>query len=178
VLRSHGLGRLMNPRRIPLTLGPAVGAACAAALIGLVPAARADEGPLEQLLGDTGFNSWTPTADADLQADDPSLVAVIDPDLSPFLSGVNDGQDDPLSLLLYEFDPSAFSQDGFTGIDPEAGGLPDNALADLVMTLDFADYATGLEGVGQGLTDLVQLPYDIVIALLYLPLLPFVLAAG
>jgi hypothetical protein len=161
----------MNPRRIPLTLGPAVGAACAAALIGLVPAARADEGPLEQLLGDTGFNSWTPTADADLQADDPSLLASIDASLPGFLSGLND----PLSLTLYEFDPTAFTQDGF---DPEAGGLPDNALGDLAVTLDFADYATGLEGVGQDLTYLVQLPYDVVIALLYLPLLPFVLAAG
>jgi len=171
MLRSRGLGRLMNPRRIPLTLGTAVGAACGAALIGLAPAARADEGPLEQLLGDTGFNSWTPAADADLQADDPSLLASIDASLPGFLSGLND----PLSLTLFEFDPTAFSDGGF---DPEAGGLPDNALADLVVTLDFADYATGLEGVGQGFSEIVQLPEDIVIALLYLPLLPFILAAA
>ena len=48
MLRSHGLGRLMNPRRIPVTLGTAVGAAFAAALIGLAnaPAARADAEPL------------------------------------------------------------------------------------------------------------------------------------
>jgi hypothetical protein len=161
----------MNPRRIPLTLGPAVGAACAAALIGLAPAARADEGPLEQLLGDTGFNSWTPAADADLQADDPSLLASIDASLPGFLSGVDANADDPLSLTLFEFDPTAF--------DPEAAsGLPDNALADLVVTLDFADYATGLEGVGQGFSEIVQLPEDILIALIYLPLLPFILAAG
>jgi hypothetical protein len=178
MLRSHGLGRLMNPRRIPLTLGTAVSAACAATLIGAAPAAIADEGPLEQLLGDTGFNSWTPAVDADLQADDPSLLASIDASLPGFLSGVDVGTDDPLSLTLFEFDPTAFTQDGFTGTDPQAGGLPDNALADLAVTLDFADYATGLEGVGQGFSDIVQLPEDIVIALLYLPLLPFILAAG
>jgi hypothetical protein len=42
MLRSRRLGRLMNLRRIPLTLGAAVGAAFAAALIGLAnaPAAK------------------------------------------------------------------------------------------------------------------------------------------
>jgi hypothetical protein len=46
MLRSRGLGRLMTRRRIPLTLGTAVGAAFAAALIGLAnaPVAGADEG--------------------------------------------------------------------------------------------------------------------------------------
>jgi hypothetical protein len=72
MLRSHGLGRLMNPRRIPLTLGTAAGTAFAAALIGLAntPAARADTepDPFQDLFGTTGINSWTPSADASLTA--------------------------------------------------------------------------------------------------------------
>ena len=57
MLRSHGLGRLINPRRSPLTIGTAVSAAFAAALIGLpnAPAARADIElrPVEDLFGIT-----------------------------------------------------------------------------------------------------------------------------
>ena len=60
----------MNPRRITLTLGTAVGAAFAAALIGLAnaPAARADTEPdrVEDLFGDSGINSWTPSVDSSL----------------------------------------------------------------------------------------------------------------
>ena len=61
MLCSRGLGRPMNPRRIPLTLGTAVGVAFAA-LIGLAPAARADTepDPFEALFGDSGINTWTP----------------------------------------------------------------------------------------------------------------------
>ena len=57
----------MNPRRITLTLGAAVGAAFAAALIGPANAraARADTepDPLEDLFGDSGINSRTPSVD-------------------------------------------------------------------------------------------------------------------
>ncbi len=56
MLLSGGLGRLIKPRQIPLTLGTAVGAAFAAALIGLAhaPAARADAdlNPFQDLFGD------------------------------------------------------------------------------------------------------------------------------
>ena len=70
MLHSRGVGRLMNPRRITLTLGTAAGTAVAAALIGLAnaPAATADTDldPFQDLFDNTGFNPWTPTADTDL----------------------------------------------------------------------------------------------------------------
>ena len=68
---------------------------------------------------------------------------------------------------------------GLPALIPKPVGLPDNASGRPGGDPGLPPiYATGLGGVGQGLTDLVQLPYDIVIALLYLPPLPFVLAAG
>ncbi len=45
-------------------------------------------------------------------------------------------QIDPLSQLAFEFDSAGFGADGFTGIDPAAGGLPLNALTDLAVGLD------------------------------------------
>jgi hypothetical protein len=86
MLRSHGLGRLMNPRRIPLTLGTAVGVAFAA-LIGVAPAARADgPDPFEDLFGDTGINAWTPAADASLLSSDPTEAANLDASVENFLA--------------------------------------------------------------------------------------------
>jgi hypothetical protein len=157
-----------------------IGAALAAAMIGLAPAARADTepDPLEDLFGDTGFNSWTPSADASLLSSDPTLAGSLDTSVDNFLTNVAVGQDDPLSSLLYEFDPTSFSFDGFTGIDPEAGGLPNDGLADLAVGLDYTLFANGLESLGTGVTDLVQIPYDIALGLLYLPLLPFILAGA
>src|SRR5271157_3603742 len=160
----------MNTRRITPTLGMAVGAAFAAALIGLAPAARADTepDPFEDLLGMAGVNTWTPTADANLDASIDTFNADVETAY----------QIDPLSLLAFEFDPSGFTQGGFTGIDPASGGLPDNAISDLAVGLDYTLWADGATGVGTGLTDIVQIPEDIVIALLYLPLLPFILAGA
>ncbi len=122
-----------------------VGAAFAAALIGLAPAARADTqpDPLEHLFGDTGFNSWTPSADASLLSSDPTLAGSLDTSVANFLTNVAVGQDDPLSSLLDEFDPTSFSLDGFTGIDLEAGGLPNDGLADLAVGLDYTLFAGG-----------------------------------
>ena len=159
-------------------VGMAVGVAFAAALIGLAPAARADTepDPLQDLFGDTGFNSWTPSADASLLSSDPTLAGSLDTSVDNFLTNVAVGQDDPLSSLVYEFNPTSFSLDGFTGIDPEAGGLPNDGLADLAVGLDYTLFANGLESLGTGVTDLVQIPYDIALGLLYLPLLPFILA--
>jgi hypothetical protein len=89
MLRSRGLGRLMNPRRIPLTLGTAVGAAFAAALIGLAdaPTARADTepDPFEDLFGTGGINTWTPSADASLATSDPTLAASLDTTVDNYL---------------------------------------------------------------------------------------------
>jgi hypothetical protein len=86
MLRSRGLGRLMNARRSPLTLGTAVGVAFAAALIGVAPAARADTepDPLEDLLGSYGGNSWTVSADNSLATSDPTLAANFDTSVDNF----------------------------------------------------------------------------------------------
>lgn len=85
MLRSRGLGRLMNARRSPLTLGTAVGVACAA-LIGLAPAARADTepDPFQALFGDTGINTWTVSADNSLATSDPTLAANFDTSVDNF----------------------------------------------------------------------------------------------
>jgi len=171
----------MNTRRITPTRGMAVGAAFAAVLIGLAPAARADTepDPFEDLLGTAGANTWTPTADAELLSSNPTEAANLDASIDTFNADVETAyQIDPLSLLAFEFDPSGFTQGGFTGIDPASGGLPDNAISDLAVGLDYTLWADGATGVGTGLTDIVQIPEDIVIALLYLPLLPFILAGA
>ena len=180
MLRSRGLGRLMNPRRISVTLGTAVGVAFAA-LIGLAPAARADTepDPFEDLLGTAGVNNWTASADASLDASNPTEAANLDASIDTFNNDIDLAyQIDPLSQLAFEFDPSGFGADGYTSIDAAAGGLPLNAITDLAVGLDYTLWASDLTGVGSGLTDIVQIPEDIVIALLYLPLLPFVLAGA
>jgi hypothetical protein len=127
----------------------AVGAALlggAAFDVDIAPPADADTGsdldPLVQLYGDTGFNSWTTTADADLAALSPTLTADFDSgvvnfdanNVAPYLSPVSD----PISLGLYSVDPSAFSA------DPSLGGLPDSGIGDLAVGLDYTlDVAEG-----------------------------------
>jgi hypothetical protein len=196
MLRSHGLGRLMNPRRIPLTLGTAVGAAFAAALIGLAnaPAATADTGvggvigvdqpdplpdPFQELFGDSGINTWTPSADGLLNSSDPTLAANFDTSVDNYLTDIflSQNQIDPLTNLAYEFDQTGFMLDGFYD-PPSAGGLPTDPISDLAVGLDYTLFASGVPGAGGGVADLVQIPYDIVIGLLYLPLLPFILAGA
>jgi hypothetical protein len=137
MLRSDGLGRLMNPRRIPLTLGPTVGVACAAALIGLAPTARADTepDPFEDLFGDSGINTWTTSADASLPSTTAaSLDALVD-------ASQNDGIPPPFEDIIGQLDPSAYAVD-LTG--PEQGYFPADPLGDLATTLDFSLYASGL----------------------------------
>jgi hypothetical protein len=158
-----------------------VGIAVTAGLIGLAPAAKADTepDPFEDLLGTAGVNTWTPAADASLDASNPTEAANLDASIDTFNNDIDLAyQIDPLSQLAFEFDPSGFTQDGFTGIDLQSGGLPDNAIGDLAVGLDYTLWAGDATGVGTGLTDIVQIPYDIVIALAYLPLLPFILAAA
>jgi hypothetical protein len=147
MLRSHGLGRLMNPRRIPLTLGTAAGAAFAAALIGLAntPAARADTepDPLEDLFGTAGINSWTPSADASLISSDPTLAGNWDTSVDNFLLNIGN-QEDPFSIIAYRLDPSAFSHDpaafGYFLDD----GLPVNATGDFALGLDWTLFDSGI----------------------------------
>jgi hypothetical protein len=174
---------MMNARRITPTLGTVVVAAFAAALIGLAPAARADTepDPFENLLGTAGVNTWTPTADAELLSSNPTEAANLDASVDAFnadVTGYGGYQYDPLSQLVYEFDEGAFSIGSFMGQAPNDGGLPDNAIGDLAVGLDYLDWANGTTGIGTDLSDAVQIPYDIVIALVYLPFLPFILAAA
>jgi hypothetical protein len=130
-------------------------------------------------LGTAGVNTWTPTADAELLSSNPTEAANLDASIDTFNNDVELAyQIDPLGQLAFEFDPSGFGMDGYTGDDPASGGLPLNAVTDLAVGLDYTLRASDLTGVGSGLTDIVQIPEDIVIALLYLPLLPFILAAA
>jgi hypothetical protein len=157
MLRSRGLGRLMNPRRSPLILGTAVGAAFAAALIGVAntPAARADTepDPFEDLFGTEGINTWTVSADNSLATSDPTLAANLDASVDNFLADVPlspnypDG-DDPFSFIAWELDPSAFSADPTL-----AGGLPVNAIGDFAVGLDYTLFASGIGGNDVGIAD-------------------------
>jgi hypothetical protein len=130
-------------RRSVLGVGTAAGAAFAAALIGLAhaPAGRADTepDPFQLLFGDSGINTWTPTADTDLAALSPTLAADFETSVDYF-DPVNSGFfiDDPFSNLAYFVDPSGFSA------DPLVGGLPDNAIGDFGVSLDYTLFATGL----------------------------------
>jgi hypothetical protein len=181
MLRSRGLGRLMNPRRIPLTLGTAVGAAFAAALIGVAntPAARADTepDPLEDLFGTAG-NSWTASADSSLLSLDPTgaLAGNFDTSVDNFLTVAdsNYGPDVAFSELAYAIDPSAFN--------PDAGFLfnscvgcditPLDANGDLALALDYSIFASGLSSTVDplviGLAQLAQLPQELLAFLVIL----------
>jgi len=111
MLLSGGLGRLIMPRQIPLTLGTAVGAAFAAALFGLAhaPAARADAepDPFQDLFGEVGINGWSPSGtDSFLVSSDPTLAASLDTSVDNFLASVPtspnfpDGDGVPFLLAL------------------------------------------------------------------------------
>jgi hypothetical protein len=152
MLRSRGLGRLMNPRRITLTLGTAAGTAVAAALIGLAnaPAATADTDldPFQDLFGTGGINTWTPTADADLGA----LAGGFDTSVDNWQTGFETlfGSISFTSLADI-FDPSAFSANP----DVFGGLLPDNAIGDLAVGLDYTLFASGLTSLDVGILELL-----------------------
>jgi hypothetical protein len=189
MLRSHGLGRPMNPRRSPLTSGTAVIAAFAAALIGLpnAPAARADTepDPFEDLFGTAG-NSWTASADSSLLSSDPTLAASLDTSVDNFLASVIPSPnfpegDDPFSFLVWSLDPSAFSPDSFYGpLVPvlDNNGLPDNAIGDFAVGLDYALFASGIGGNDVGITDLLSPILSIPAYIEGLPVLLGLLFAG
>ncbi len=162
MLHSRGVGRLMNPRRITLTLGTAAGTAVAAALIGLAnaPAATADTDldPFQDLFDNTGFNSWTPTADTDLGALAGGLDTSVD-NYAGFAQSI--WADDPFTVLTHLLDPSAFS------VDPTLGLVPDNAIGDLAVGLDYTVVTAG----GYGLVDV---PLDALLTVLGVPDLGFI----
>jgi hypothetical protein len=127
----------------------AVAGAVAVTLIGLAnaPAAEADTDldPFQDLLGDTGINTWTPAADSYLASIDPTnaLAVNLDTSVDNFVMGElvqpGDffGQFDVISLQAYASDTSAFSF--------ENGILtPLTPAADLALGLDYSLFATGL----------------------------------
>jgi hypothetical protein len=140
-------------RRSVLGVGTAAGAAFAAALIGLanVPAARADApdlDPYEDLFGTAGINTWTPTADTGLGASAGGFDTSVDNFLQTSFPCLGFCADDPFTLLAHSLDPSAFS------LDPTQGLLPDNAIGDLAVGLDYTLFASGLGPV-------VDVPIDL-----------------
>jgi hypothetical protein len=168
MLRSRGLGRLMNPRRIPLTLGTAVGVALAAALVGLAHAARADTepDPFEDLFGSYGINTWTPSDDASLATSDPSLATSLDTSVDNFGSeGIPPGFED----IVSQVDPSAFSVE-LTGPD-QYGYFPVDGVGDTAVGLDYTLFATGLSSVDTGILNTFQVAEDILLS-------PLILLAG
>jgi hypothetical protein len=165
MLRSHGLGRLMNPRQSPLTIGTAVSAAFAA-LIGLpnAPAATADTDldPFQDLFGNIEINGWSPSGtDSFLAGSDPTLAGSLDASVDNFLAAVPVSAnfpegDDPFSFLVWSLDPSAFSPDAYYGPLLNGSGLPDNAIGDFAVGLDYTLFASGIGGNDVGITDLLS----------------------
>jgi len=56
--------------------------------------------------------------------------------------------DDPFSFITWELDPSTFTADPTL-----AGGLPDNAIGDSAVAVDYALFASGLGGNDVGISD-------------------------
>jgi hypothetical protein len=171
----------MNSNR---SVGMAVGAAFAAALIGLAPAAKAD-GPFEDLFGDTGFNSWTPAADASLLSSDPTLAASLDTSVEQYIPLVD--QADPITTLVSEVDPSAFtfSDEWFTpggqpidalpsgpvdctiGCDLVDVPIPQDGIGDVALGSDYLLYLVGLDDFGNPLDFVSEIEFGLV----FLPVL-------
>ena len=72
MLRSRGLGRLMNPRRIPLTLGAAAGGLLAAAFLPMAVAFADDNGfvPLNATIVPTEVTGMPPGAEVIMGQED------------------------------------------------------------------------------------------------------------
>jgi hypothetical protein len=156
----------------------AVGAAFVAAMIALASAARADTepDPFEDLFGTAGVNTWTPAADASMVSSDSGTAGSLDNSVDNFLADVPistqfpDG-DDPFSFITWEVDPSTFTAD--PTLD---GGLPDSAIGDSAVALDYALFVSGLGGndvgIANSLNFLANLPDTAVgwtLAILFFP---------
>jgi len=134
----------------------AAGAAFAAALIGLAPEARADE---PDPFGDSGINTWTPTADTDLAALSPTLASDFATSVDSFDASASGGSipfidgDSPFRGLLDHFDSSAF-----TVVGPDNLLIPDNAIGDFATGLDYAIFASGGANLD---VDLITLEADV-----------------
>jgi hypothetical protein len=115
------------------------------------PVARADDGPFEDLFGDTGFNSWTPAADASLLSSAPTLAATLDTSVEQYIENV--AAADPITTLVSEADPSAFTFNDLTFVDAPGGmpiwpGLPSDTIADCTYGCDFVAVPIPQDGIG------------------------------
>jgi hypothetical protein len=153
-----------------------VGIPIAAGLIGLAPAARAD-GPFEDLFGDTGFNSWTPAADASLLSSAPTLAATLDTSVEQYIENV--AAADPITTLTSEVDPSAFtfSDEWFTdagqpiltvpvdctfGCNELAIPIPQDGIGDVALGSDYLLSLTGVDAFGNPLDFVSAIEFDLV----------------
>lgn len=180
----------MNRNRQPTGgVGTAVVATFAAALIGLVntPAAEADgPDPFEDLFGDSGFNSWTPAADASLLNSDPTLAATLDTSVEQYIENV--AAADPITTLTSEVDPSAFTfsdevfitaPDGMNlypglpidtvpppdcsfGCDVVAVPMPQDSIGDVALGSDYLGSLVGLDAFGNPLDFVSLAEFDLV----------------
>jgi hypothetical protein len=156
----------------------AIGAAVAAILVAAAPArADTEPDPFEDLFGTGGINAWTPAADASLVSSDASLADSLDTNVDNFLIANAYGNgDDPVSVLVDEADPSAFTTtfDGIDNLgDPVYNLTPLNAAGDIAAGLDLTLYNLGFDYFGNPL----DLPGEI-FTLLFAPWLPLILAGA
>jgi hypothetical protein len=95
-------------------------------------AAPSDLDPFQDLFGDTGINTWTPSADSFLASIDPTLAANFDTSADNFDSlMISPGG--AFEFLAHELDPSSFS------FDPALNGwFPVDAIGDLATGLDYS----------------------------------------
>jgi hypothetical protein len=162
-------------------------AIAAAVLPAAAPAADAPD-PFEDLFGTAGVNTWTSAADASLLSSNPTEAATLDASVANFLADVPistqfpDG-DDPFSFITWEVDPSTFTADPTLN-----GGLPDSAIGDAAVALDYGLFVSGLGGNDVGISDslnfLANLPDTVAawsLAVLFFPedllLIPILAAA-
>jgi hypothetical protein len=111
--------------------------------VGAAPAASAvtgtDDDPFGDLFGTGGTNTWTTTADTDLATLSPTRAGDLDTSVDNFQTGFgNFLPNDPFTILALDLDPSAFSA------NPDLGGLPDNAIGDFAVGLDYTLFASGI----------------------------------
>ncbi len=109
---------------------------------------------------------------------DPTLAATLDTSVDNFLASVPVSPnfpegDDPFAFLVWSLDPSAFSPDAFYGPLLDGGGLPDNAISDFAVGLDYTLFATGIGGNDVGISDLLS---SITSIPAYIEGVPFLLA--
>jgi hypothetical protein len=93
-----------------------------------------DLDPFQDLFGDSGINTWTPSVDSLLASSDPTEAASLDTSVDNFWSS----GDSPISSFVAEQFPGSF------GVGDSSGGLPVNGIGDLAVGLDYGIFTSGL----------------------------------